>query len=153
MAEFQSNKVKSSSGSTAELQSNKVKSSSGSNSMFFNRSITMHATPAESNPPKVHLLLNNPSLNRAASISKFYNSFDSVKGKVKKLCNIFESSKSSISSSNSTTTPKESAPKFLLRHPKSLGGSRKVFDEDEGLLKRCLECNENGLIRCPECCL
>lgn len=31
-------------------------------------------------------------------------------------------------------------------------GSRKVFDEDEGLLKRCLECNENGLIRCPDCC-
>ena len=31
-------------------------------------------------------------------------------------------------------------------------GSRKVFDEDEGMLKRCLECNENGLIRCPDCC-
>lgn len=31
-------------------------------------------------------------------------------------------------------------------------GSRKVFDEDEGLLKRCLGCNENGLIRCPDCC-
>lgn len=31
-------------------------------------------------------------------------------------------------------------------------GSRKVFDEDEELIKRCLECNENGLIRCPECC-
>ncbi|CAL5196344.1 unnamed protein product [Lathyrus oleraceus] len=31
-------------------------------------------------------------------------------------------------------------------------GSRKVFDEDEELLKRCLECNENGLIRCPNCC-
>ncbi|KAE9584797.1 putative thioredoxin-like protein [Lupinus albus] len=31
-------------------------------------------------------------------------------------------------------------------------GSRKVFDEDEGLLKRCLECNENGLIRCVDCC-
>eukprot|EP00257_Ricinus_communis_P013331 XP_015570746.1 uncharacterized protein At5g39865 [Ricinus communis] len=32
-------------------------------------------------------------------------------------------------------------------------GSRKVFDEDEGVLKRCLECNENGLIRCIDCCL
>ncbi|CAO2816160.1 unnamed protein product [Amaranthus hypochondriacus] len=32
-------------------------------------------------------------------------------------------------------------------------GSRKLFDEDEGVIKRCLECNENGLIRCPECCL
>lgn len=31
-------------------------------------------------------------------------------------------------------------------------GSRKVFDEDEEQLKRCLECNENGLIRCPTCC-
>jgi hypothetical protein len=27
-----------------------------------------------------------------------------------------------------------------------------LFDEDEGVLKRCLECNENGLIRCPDCC-
>lgn len=32
-------------------------------------------------------------------------------------------------------------------------GSRKVFDEDEEVMKRCLECNENGLIRCPRCCL
>ncbi|KMT17089.1 hypothetical protein BVRB_2g041430 [Beta vulgaris subsp. vulgaris] len=32
-------------------------------------------------------------------------------------------------------------------------GSRKLFDEDEQVIKRCLECNENGLIRCPECCL
>ncbi|KAK4774640.1 hypothetical protein SAY86_009575 [Trapa natans] len=32
-------------------------------------------------------------------------------------------------------------------------GSKKVFDEDEEELKRCLECNENGLIRCPHCCL
>ncbi|KAF5733631.1 hypothetical protein HS088_TW16G00071 [Tripterygium wilfordii] len=31
-------------------------------------------------------------------------------------------------------------------------GSRKVCDEDEGVLKRCLECNENGLSRCPYCC-
>lgn len=31
-------------------------------------------------------------------------------------------------------------------------GSRKIFDEDEGTLKRCMECNENGLIRCPDCC-
>lgn len=32
-------------------------------------------------------------------------------------------------------------------------GSKKIFDEDEGLLKRCLVCNENGLIRCPDCCI
>lgn len=31
-------------------------------------------------------------------------------------------------------------------------GSRKIFDEDEEVLKRCLECNENGLIHCPNCC-
>ncbi|XP_059664039.1 uncharacterized protein At5g39865-like [Cornus florida] len=31
-------------------------------------------------------------------------------------------------------------------------GSRKVYDEDEDQLKRCLECNENRLIRCPTCC-
>ncbi|XP_023534088.1 uncharacterized protein At5g39865-like [Cucurbita pepo subsp. pepo] len=30
-------------------------------------------------------------------------------------------------------------------------GSRKLYDEDEEVLKRCLDCNENGLIRCPEC--
>ncbi|KAL2478225.1 Glutaredoxin family protein [Forsythia ovata] len=34
----------------------------------------------------------------------------------------------------------------------SCNGSRKVFDEDEEQLKRCLECNENGLVRCPICC-
>ncbi|GAU24198.1 hypothetical protein TSUD_23350 [Trifolium subterraneum] len=31
-------------------------------------------------------------------------------------------------------------------------GSRKVFEEEEGELIRCLHCNENGLIRCPACC-
>ncbi|KAM7263481.1 hypothetical protein ACFE04_001164 [Oxalis oulophora] len=32
-------------------------------------------------------------------------------------------------------------------------GSRKVFDEEEDVPKRCLDCNENGLVRCPDCCL
>ncbi|XP_028789759.1 uncharacterized protein At5g39865-like [Neltuma alba] len=31
-------------------------------------------------------------------------------------------------------------------------GSRKVFKEEEGQLRRCPNCNENGLIRCPSCC-
>ncbi|KAK8588824.1 hypothetical protein V6N13_087718 [Hibiscus sabdariffa] len=31
-------------------------------------------------------------------------------------------------------------------------GSRKVFEEDEARLRRCPDCNENGLIRCPACC-
>ncbi|CAM8891746.1 unnamed protein product [Rhodiola kirilowii] len=31
-------------------------------------------------------------------------------------------------------------------------GSKKVFDEDEEMVKRCWVCNENGLIRCPSCC-
>ncbi|KAL6010044.1 hypothetical protein ACLOJK_000475 [Asimina triloba] len=31
-------------------------------------------------------------------------------------------------------------------------GSRKVFDEDTEQLRRCQRCNENGLIRCPNCC-
>lgn len=31
-------------------------------------------------------------------------------------------------------------------------GSRKVFDEDDDQRKRCTECNENGLVRCPLCC-
>ncbi|XP_058107003.1 uncharacterized protein At3g28850 [Magnolia sinica] len=31
-------------------------------------------------------------------------------------------------------------------------GSRKLFVEDEGQLRRCPECNENGLVRCPHCC-
>ncbi|XP_023543565.1 uncharacterized protein At3g28850-like [Cucurbita pepo subsp. pepo] len=30
-------------------------------------------------------------------------------------------------------------------------GSRKLFEEDGGL-RRCPKCNENGLIRCPSCC-
>lgn len=33
----------------------------------------------------------------------------------------------------------------------SCNGSRKVFLEDEGLMRRCTVCNENGLIRCPAC--
>lgn len=31
-------------------------------------------------------------------------------------------------------------------------GSRKVFEEEEEEMKRCPDCNENGLIRCPHCC-
>lgn len=31
-------------------------------------------------------------------------------------------------------------------------GSKKLFDEDEDILKKCPDCNENGLIRCPTCC-
>jgi hypothetical protein len=27
-----------------------------------------------------------------------------------------------------------------------------VFVEEEGWTRRCLECNENGLVRCPNCC-
>ncbi|XP_031126180.1 uncharacterized protein At5g39865-like [Ipomoea triloba] len=34
----------------------------------------------------------------------------------------------------------------------SCNGSRKVFKNGEGKLRRCLDCNENGLIRCPCCC-
>ncbi|KAL0709471.1 hypothetical protein Bca4012_016449 [Brassica carinata] len=30
-------------------------------------------------------------------------------------------------------------------------GSKKLFDEDEDRVKRCPECNENGLVRCPDC--
>ncbi|GKU91314.1 hypothetical protein SLEP1_g5203 [Rubroshorea leprosula] len=262
-------------------------------SSFFNRSMTMQGTPADSNP-KVHFLLNS-SFNRTTSISKFYNSIESVvsagnslKGKVKKLCTLFESGKSSKAPvvnepqsqfqtqlSTRVLRPSRSIgytgfPSFnnsLIRLPgtedrivvyftslrgirrtyedcyavrmifrgfgvwiderdismdsaykkelqsvlreknvslpqvfirgryvggadviKSMfevgelakilegfprrtpgfvcqgcgdvrfipcgncSGSRKVFDEDEGLLKRCLECNENGLIRCPDCC-
>ncbi|KAG6690938.1 hypothetical protein I3842_10G038300 [Carya illinoinensis] len=31
-------------------------------------------------------------------------------------------------------------------------GSRKVFEEEEGESRRCPDCNENGLLRCPGCC-
>ncbi|KAE8684433.1 Detected protein of unknown function [Hibiscus syriacus] len=104
----------------AEFENSDAKSSSGS--MLFNRSFTMHAKSAESNASKVHLLLNNPSsLNRAASISKIYNSIDSVKGKVKRLCNLFESAKSSTSSN-------EHSPKVALRPAKSLGIRRTYED-------------------------
>ncbi|EPS59730.1 hypothetical protein M569_15074, partial [Genlisea aurea] len=30
-------------------------------------------------------------------------------------------------------------------------GSRKVYDEDDDQAKRCGECNENGLVKCPLC--
>ncbi|GAB2210103.1 hypothetical protein Droror1_Dr00015357 [Drosera rotundifolia] len=33
----------------------------------------------------------------------------------------------------------------------SCNGSRKVFVEEEDRLRRCADCNENGLIRCPAC--
>ncbi|CAL5420713.1 unnamed protein product [Camellia sinensis] len=31
-------------------------------------------------------------------------------------------------------------------------GSKKIFEEEEGRLRMCRDCNENGLIRCPICC-
>ncbi|KAF5179900.1 Glutaredoxin domain-containing cysteine-rich protein [Thalictrum thalictroides] len=31
-------------------------------------------------------------------------------------------------------------------------GSRKIFCEEEDVMRRCLDCNENGLMRCPNCC-
>lgn len=31
-------------------------------------------------------------------------------------------------------------------------GSRKVFDEGLGVVRRCPLCNENGLVRCSVCC-
>ncbi|KAK8508657.1 hypothetical protein V6N13_116173 [Hibiscus sabdariffa] len=261
----------------SDMEYNKEKSSSAP---FFNRSFTMHTTAAESNTAALHLLLSNPSsLNRAASVSKFDDSLDSAKGKVKQLCSLFESAKSS----SSLATPKAalrpsksisysssfslSFNNSLIRLPgtedrivvyltslrgirrtfedchavkmifrgfrvwvderdismdaayrkelqsvlkqktvslpqifikgKYIGGadviksmfefgelakildgfprmkpgyvcqgcgdarfvpcwncsgSRKVFDEDEEIIKRCLECNENGLIRCSDCC-
>ncbi|XP_042425711.1 uncharacterized protein At5g39865-like [Zingiber officinale] len=30
-------------------------------------------------------------------------------------------------------------------------GSRKVFVEEEGRARRCVECNDNGLVRCQDC--
>lgn len=32
-------------------------------------------------------------------------------------------------------------------------GSRKTYEEDKDRLRRCSDCNENGLIRCPKCCI
>lgn len=32
------------------------------------------------------------------------------------------------------------------------GGSRKVYDEEEDRVLRCGDCNENGLVRCVNCC-
>ncbi|KAJ6849096.1 uncharacterized protein M6B38_271490 [Iris pallida] len=31
-------------------------------------------------------------------------------------------------------------------------GSRKVFEEETERIRRCPDCNENGLVRCPLCC-
>ncbi|XP_068662123.1 uncharacterized protein At5g39865-like [Aristolochia californica] len=35
---------------------------------------------------------------------------------------------------------------------RNCNGSRKIFEEEAGQLRRCPECNENGLLRCPNCC-
>lgn len=35
---------------------------------------------------------------------------------------------------------------------RNCSGSRKVFAEEEGRMRRCEDCNENGLVRCPNCC-
>ncbi|KAG2325602.1 hypothetical protein Bca4012_040106 [Brassica carinata] len=32
-------------------------------------------------------------------------------------------------------------------------GSTKVFEEEDEMFRRCSKCNENGLVRCRECCL
>ncbi|CAN7056930.1 hypothetical protein IGI04_014370 [Brassica rapa subsp. trilocularis] len=32
-------------------------------------------------------------------------------------------------------------------------GSTKVFEEEDEMFKRCSKCNENGLVRCLECCI
>ncbi|KAJ8619251.1 hypothetical protein MRB53_015437 [Persea americana] len=32
-------------------------------------------------------------------------------------------------------------------------GSCKIFDEDDGVFLRCPDCNENGIILCPVCCI
>ncbi|XP_010557859.1 PREDICTED: uncharacterized protein At5g39865-like [Tarenaya hassleriana] len=265
--------------------SGKTKSSAVS-SNFFNRSLTIHGRPMESNPKSHHHL--NPSLNRTTSITKFYSPMESMgnslKGKVKSLCKLFEGSRSSKSSStksestlaktksgkmqasDSRMSPFFSSNSSLIRLPgtedrivvyftslrgirrtyedcyavrmifrgfrvwvderdvsmdsayrkelqnvlgeknvtlpqvfirgkyvggadviKSLfeigelakvlegfpvrqpgfvcqscgdirfipclncSGSKKLFDEDEDMIKRCPECNENGLIRCPDC--
>ncbi|XP_047939062.1 uncharacterized protein At5g39865 [Salvia hispanica] len=34
----------------------------------------------------------------------------------------------------------------------SCSGSRKVYEGEDGELRRCPGCNENGLVRCPGCC-
>lgn len=31
-------------------------------------------------------------------------------------------------------------------------GSRKIFCEEDDVMRRCVDCNENGLMRCPDCC-
>ncbi|GAV80319.1 Glutaredoxin domain-containing protein [Cephalotus follicularis] len=252
---------------------------------LFNRSRTLQATAVDQSPK----IQPKPSLYRAGSMNKFYNSIESVvsasnsiKGKVKKLCSIFESSKSSKLESNSQLKPIKKpevnrvpsftsngnsiyestiklpgtedrivvyftslrgirrtyedcyAVRMIFRgfrvwiderdismdytYKKELqsvlgdinvglpqvfirghyvggaevikrmfeygelakilqgfpmiepgfvcqgcgdarfvpcvkcSGSRKVFDEDEDVIKRCWDCNENGLIRCPDCC-
>ncbi|XP_010556253.1 PREDICTED: uncharacterized protein At5g39865-like [Tarenaya hassleriana] len=78
----------------------KTKSSTAS-STFFNQSFTIHARPAESNSKSRYYL--NPSLNRTTRVTKFYSPMESMgnslKGKVKSLCRLFEGSRSSKSNS------------------------------------------------------
>ncbi|KAL2505417.1 Glutaredoxin family protein [Abeliophyllum distichum] len=41
--------------------------------------------------------------------------------------------------------------RFVPRPP--CDGSRKVYEDEQGKLRRCSSCNENRLIRCTACCL
>ncbi|KAE8657570.1 putative DNA binding protein [Hibiscus syriacus] len=107
----------------AEMRKNKAKSLSSPSFSpgFLYRSFTMYATPYtfDTNHSKVNFFRKNQqSQNQPASASKSHDSMNSVKGKVKKLCSLFESDKSSSSSSN-LPSPKGQAPKPLLRASKS----------------------------------
>lgn len=84
----------------------KSRPSSTSSSSLFSRSLTIHATSIDGTPKAYP----NPSLNRTTSITKFYNPIESmgssIRGKVKNLCRLFESSKSPKSIANESSQTK-----------------------------------------------
>ncbi|GFY92292.1 glutaredoxin family protein [Actinidia rufa] len=93
-------------------------------SSVFNLSLTLHSTPTEFS--KKPYLYN--SLERNGSIKKLYNSsVESVKGKVKKLCSVFESSKSPTSVLDESPPQSQIPSPSKLKSGKSLGSDSWLY--------------------------
>ncbi|KAE8657742.1 hypothetical protein F3Y22_tig00116983pilonHSYRG00074 [Hibiscus syriacus] len=148
--------------SMAKFENSDVKSSSGS--MFFNRSFTMHQNQLNQMPLKFiffstthHLLFEQ--LPFPKSIIQLIPSKVFMKGKyvggvelIKSMFEVGELAK--ILDDIPRIQPGlvcDCCEDVRFVPCGNCSGSQKVFDKDEGSLKRCLECNENGLIRCPDC--
>lgn len=108
----------------------KLESSEKPRFSFFNRSLSMYPSASMDSSP----LKPQPQtpLERTTSFSKFYNSIesvrstsDSIKGKVKKLCSIFESTAKALPSPSEE--PPQSQFQSKLKPLKSMGPDHRTF--------------------------